>query len=80
VGFEAATRVFGDPFVIFEQDREVDGDLRWQAIGKASEAVLLLVAHAYKEEDDEERIQIISARKATAREAEAYYAQFHEGR
>ena len=79
VSFEAATRVFRDRFVIFEQDREVEGEARWQAIGKASEA-LLLVAHTYEQDDDEERIRIISARKATPGEAEAYHAQFYPGR
>jgi len=79
VSFEAATRVFRDPFVIFEQDREIEGDERWQAIGRADEVVLLLVAHGYEQENDEERIRIISARKATPGEAEAYYAQFRAG-
>lgn len=79
VSFEAATRVFRDRFVIFQQDREVDGETRWQAIGKASETVLLLVAHAYEENVDEERIRIISAREATRAETEAYFAQFHAG-
>jgi uncharacterized DUF497 family protein len=78
VSFEAATRVFRDRFVIFNQDREVEGEARWQAIGKASEA-LLLVAHTYEQDDDEERIRIISARKATPGESEAYHAQFHAG-
>jgi uncharacterized DUF497 family protein len=76
VSFEAATRVFRDPFVMFEQDREVDGEPRWRAIGKAGETVLLLVAHAYEEDDGEEAIRIISARQATAREEEAYFEQF----
>ena len=79
VSFEAATRVFRDRFVIFEQDREVEGEARWQAIGKANKALLLLVAHTYEQDDDEERIRIISARKATPGEAEAYHAQFYAG-
>jgi len=83
VSFEAATRVFRDRFVIFEQDREVEGEARWQAIGRASpntnEELLLLVAHTYEQDDDEERIRIISARKATPGESEAYHAQFHAG-
>jgi hypothetical protein len=83
VSFETATGVFRDRFVIFEQDREVEGEARWQAIGRASPGtslVLLLVAHTYEQDDDEERIRIISARKATPGEAEAYHAQFHAGR
>jgi uncharacterized DUF497 family protein len=79
VSFEAATRIFRDRFVIFEQDREVDGEPRWQAIGKTS-GTLLLVAHSYEQDEDEERIHIISARQATPGEEEAYYAQFVAGR
>jgi uncharacterized protein len=81
VSFEVATRVFRDRFIIFLQDREVDGELRWQAIGKGSDSVLLLVAHTYEEDDEEEeRIRIISAREATPREAASYYAQFESDR
>ena len=68
---------------MFEQDREVEGEPQWQAIGKASpypSEVLLLVAHTYEQGDDEERIRIISARKATPGESEAYHAQFYAGR
>lgn len=79
VSFEAATLVFGDPFVIFEQDREVDGEARWQAIGKVNEQILVLVAHAYEEYEIEETIRIISARRTTPREEEAYYGQFRPG-
>ena len=82
VSFEAAIRVFSDPCVLFEQDREVDDESRWQAVGRAGSAVILLVAHAcvYEEECDEETIRIISARKATLREQHAYFAQFHADR
>jgi uncharacterized DUF497 family protein len=76
VNFETAIRVFSDPHAIFEQDREVDGEDRWQAIGRSSDIVLLLAAHAYEEDEDEERIRIISARQATPRETEVYFEQF----
>jgi uncharacterized protein len=78
VSFETARAVFTDPHVIFAQDRDVDGEPRWQAIGRANEVILLLVAHAYEEEDGEETIRIISARRTTRREDEAYCAQFNE--
>jgi uncharacterized DUF497 family protein len=82
VSFEAAMRVFRDRCVIFEQDREVEGEPRWQAIGNTSpdkSELLLLVAHTYEQDGNEERIRIISARQATAGEAEAYHAQFYAG-
>lgn len=79
VSFETATLAFADPFVIFGQDREVDGEARWQAIGRVDEQILLLVAHTYEENESEEAIRIISARRAAAQEREAYYAQFRPG-
>lgn len=78
VSFETAARVFHDPDVIFAQDREVDGEPRWQAIGRADDVVLLLVAHAYEEDDGEETIRIISARRTTSTEEQSYYAQFDQ--
>jgi uncharacterized DUF497 family protein len=38
------------------------------------------VAHTYEEDDEEERIRIISAREATPNEAASYYAQFESHR
>ena len=49
VSFEIATRVFADPFAFFEQDRIVDGELRWRAIGVVDGLVLLMVAHTVLE-------------------------------
>jgi hypothetical protein len=77
VSFESASEVFEDPSVVFEQDREVDGEARWQAIGRVEGTVLLLVAHAYEENNDEETIRIISARRAGPEEREIYHRHFH---
>ena len=79
VSFETATRVFEDPLVIFEPDREVDAEARWQAIGRVEEHILLLVAHTHEEDDGEETIRIISARRATARERETFHARSRSG-
>lgn len=72
VSFETATRVFADPNAIFEQDRSVDGEPRWQAIGVADGLVMLLVAHALEERGEVEAIRIISARKANRKERRRY--------
>jgi len=58
--------VFEDPNVVIEQDREVDEEPRWQAIGIVNGTHMLLVA--YVDFDLEEAIHIISARKATPHE------------
>jgi len=79
VSFETAALVFLDPFVIFEQDRDVDGEPRWRAIGRIQGQILLMVAHTYEEEDGDEAIRIISARRAAVEEGEAYFRQFDPG-
>ena len=47
------------------QDREVDGEERWQTTGMVDGLLLLLVAHTIFDEDGDEIVRIISAREAT---------------
>jgi len=74
--FETAARVFDDPRVVLMQDRIIEGERRWHAIGAVS-AALLLVVHVYREDDvnDEEIIRIISAREANQSERRIYIQQ-----
>jgi hypothetical protein len=74
ITFENAVRVFGDPDAIAEQDRIVDGELRWQIIGRFVERTMLTVAYTIVEEWPDEVFRIISARRATKRER-AFYEQ-----
>jgi len=50
VTFETAVRVFADPFALVEQDRVENGEYRWQTTGMVDGALVLLVAHADREE------------------------------
>jgi uncharacterized DUF497 family protein len=68
--FIVASRVFDDPYQVTEQDREVDGEERWQTIGMVNGLHILLVAHTTHE--DEGVIEIISARRANAHERRRY--------
>jgi len=70
LSFETAMLVFDDPFHISVQDRETEGETRWQTLGMAGELQILLVAHTVDEEAG--MIRIFSARKATRREREIY--------
>ena len=70
VSFETAALAFDDPFHISVQDREVDGEARWQTIGMVNGVHVLLVAHTVDEEAG--LIRILSARKATRRERSIY--------
>jgi uncharacterized DUF497 family protein len=72
VSFETAIRVFADPGVCFDQDRIVEGEPRWQAIGRIEGSLLLVVAHTIREQDAMEAIRIISARKANLQEWRSY--------
>jgi len=71
VSFEAAKLVFYDLGTIYEQDRVVDGETRWQAIGWGG-TVALLVAHTSTETGEIEKIRIISARQANKGEKGRY--------
>ncbi|MFC3322468.1 BrnT family toxin [Mesorhizobium cantuariense] len=74
VSFDTAVRVFSDPFALTEQDRIEEGEYRWQTTGLVDTLLVLLVAHADREEDEGEVIRIISARRATPKE-KRHYAQ-----
>ena len=75
IGFELAQTVFEDPNLLLRQDRIVDGEERWQALGASAGEILLLVAHVVLvSDDDEERIRIISARRAERSERTEYRA------
>jgi len=72
VSFEDALLVFADPYALVEQDRTVDGEVRWQTLGLVEGIVLLLVAHTVRCEQDDEIIRIISARRAVRKERKRY--------
>jgi len=73
--FETAAQVFGDPHCLMTQDREVDGEERWQTIGMVEGVLLLFVAHTVDDDQDEDlSVRIISARKVTPEERRRYEA------
>ena len=74
LSFEAAVRVFEDPNAISYRDCVVEGEQRWHTLGLAGGIVLLLVVHTSEEQNGEEEIRIISARKASSRERALYNA------
>jgi uncharacterized DUF497 family protein len=75
VTFKRASQVFFDPYLILVEDCEVDGEMRYQALGYAG-SDLLLVVHVDRSKEDQEIIHIVSARKANAYEQGAYSDQF----
>jgi uncharacterized DUF497 family protein len=72
VSFDLAATVFRDPFAIERlDDRERHGEERFVIIGVVEGKVLLFVAYTERQE----RIRIISARRATQYEQDDYFQQ-----
>lgn len=79
VSFETARLVFDDPFALMRQERVVDGELRWQAIGRVAQELVLVVAHTVREaEHGGEVVRLISARKAMKGERKRYEEQAYD--
>ena len=72
VSFDLATTVFKDPLAVERlDDRQDYGEQRFVIIGMAEDRVVLFVAYTEREE----RIRIISARRATQYEQDDYFRQ-----
>jgi uncharacterized DUF497 family protein len=82
ISFELAALVFEDEYCLIGADR-IDGEtgeVRWHALGAAriapGVAAVLMVVHAYREDNHgEEIIRIISARAAEKHEIRRYQEQ-----
>jgi len=72
ISFEDAARVFGDPLMVLFPDGETGGEERWRALGQVGGVAVIMVAHTYRNHDDQEKIRIISARIATRHERQTY--------
>ncbi len=71
VSFDEAATAFYDGEALFINDPEHSiSEQRFVLLGLSNKARLLVVCHCYRDEDRE--IRIISARKATSRESDAY--------
>ena len=68
VSFELATRVWDDPLYEITFDGIVDGEERWIAIGVVRGTTILVVVHTNPDPEDDQRVRIVSARRATSRE------------
>jgi uncharacterized protein len=73
IGFEVAWRAFEDRDALVDHDRIEGGERRWQTLGLVGGVLLLLVAHTVDfENEEDEVIRIISARKADRKERLRY--------
>ena len=77
IGFQTASYVFGDEFLLSEiDDRYAYYEERWKTTGLVAYD-LICVAHTLENIDEEEIIRIISARAASTRETRRY--RIHRG-
>ena len=71
IWFEEAQSVFSDPHArLFYDPEHSEGEERFVLLGVSSAERMLVVVHCYRESDS--LIRIISARKATRKEARFY--------
>jgi len=73
VSFEEAKEVFEDPFHISKLDHRFDYfEERWITLGSTKKDKILVVANMFFDENGEEIIRIISARRANQKERKFY--------
>lgn len=69
VSFDEAATSLLDPMALVQEDHDSNDEHRWVLVGMSDKLRLLTVIYTLRGED---RIRLISARKATHMEAEQY--------
>jgi uncharacterized DUF497 family protein len=69
VSFEEAATALLDPMALAQEDAAAEGEPRWILIGMTTQLQLLTVVYTLRRQD---RIRLISARRATRKEAKHY--------
>jgi uncharacterized DUF497 family protein len=69
VRFEEAATSLLDPQALAQEDGDSEGEVRWVLIGTSASARLLTAVYTLRNEN---RIRLISARKATRKEVASY--------
>jgi uncharacterized DUF497 family protein len=73
ISFEKAQEIFEDPLHLSILDERFSYfEERWITMGQALDGDILVVAHLYFVEQEDEKIRIISPRKATGTERKQY--------
>ena len=69
VSFEEAATALLDPMALAQEDSSAEGESRWVLLGMSAQPRLLTVVYTLRGQD---RIRLISARRATRKEAGQY--------
>ena len=73
VTFEEASYVFSDKFALSRFDEEhSENEERWVLLGKSLRETILVVVHTFRDNNANEVVRIISARRATKKEKKSY--------
>ncbi|MEE4356030.1 MAG: BrnT family toxin [Desulfococcaceae bacterium] len=73
ITFEQASYVFADPFALSRFDAEhSESEDRWVLLGKSLNETILVFVHTFRDNKGTESVRIISARRATKKEKQAY--------
>ena len=72
IDFADAAAMFADPLHLTVFDGFDGGEERWRTFGLVDGYALIMVAHAYRDQDGGEVIRLISARRATRYERNHY--------
>ena len=74
IGFEEASTVFDGPVFTAPDEHEDYGEERFISVGCLGSLIVVVVVHT----DREGRVRLISARKASRKERQAYYEHLEE--
>lgn len=69
VSFEEAASALLDPLALVVEDHDSEGESRWVLLGMSARPRLLTVVYSLSDDD---RVRLISARKATRTEVKNY--------
>ena len=69
VSFEEAASALLDPLALVFEDDDSEGESRWVLLGMSARPRLLTVVYSLRDDD---RVRLISARKATRTEVKNY--------
>ena len=69
VSFEEAATALLDPMALAQEDAASEDELHWVLIGMSAQLRLLTVVYTLRRQD---RVRLISARRATRKEAKHY--------
>lgn len=73
ISFELAQTVFEDPLHLSVLEGKASNEERWVTVGRSADAKTTVVVHTYRSlKDGQEVNRIISARRATKKEAKDY--------